>query len=353
MGKSRISELDGLRGVAAAAVFCCHAVPLAPFSSPLRQVLMSPVLACFYTGTAPVFLFFVLSGFVLSLPFLEGDRSLSYPRFLIQRAFRIYPALWVTILAAIGGSYLYAPDRLVGLAPWAHAFWGGSALAHSPSALLRMALLIPPFPQGFDPPSWSLGPEMRMSLLLPAVIWLLRQRVSPGFSLLILIASYFLAAWHLFFLPMFVMGACVAKHRTALVELAARLGPLTTLAVAVGAAALWANYYIHHDHWMTWLAAQLVAIPSAVLIVAAMARPGLRTLLRSRPVHGLGRLSYGFYLLHFPTLAIGLGWLVPVIGFWLAMVACAAMTLLESMLMFRLVERPFIRLGHGIAPEFA
>ena len=92
MGDDRIRELDGLRGVAAAAVFLFHATNLAPPHSRIGDVLTLPFIAAFYASTAPVLLFFVLSGFVLGLPFFAHQAPPTYARFVIHRVFRIYPA---------------------------------------------------------------------------------------------------------------------------------------------------------------------------------------------------------------------------------------------------------------------
>src|SRR5436305_607603 len=104
----RIPELDALRGIAAAVVLTFHWLAVMPaWNADTRHdggayLLLNAVkytpLHVFAAGPEAVLLFFVLSGFVLALPFVEG-RAGGYLPFLVRRAFRIYPAAW--LMAAV------------------------------------------------------------------------------------------------------------------------------------------------------------------------------------------------------------------------------------------------------------
>ena len=62
--KTRLLELDGIRGIAISAVFLFH---LAPFIRPHRETEISKfVFGIFDLGWAGVDLFFVLSGFLIT-----------------------------------------------------------------------------------------------------------------------------------------------------------------------------------------------------------------------------------------------------------------------------------------------
>jgi peptidoglycan/LPS O-acetylase OafA/YrhL len=87
----RIGSLDALRGVAALAVVIGHALPMG-----LPQV---PPVVAVALGRVSVIAFFVLSGFVLSLPYFDG-RPLPYPAFVVRRLCRIYLPYAAVMFAA-------------------------------------------------------------------------------------------------------------------------------------------------------------------------------------------------------------------------------------------------------------
>src|SRR5689334_23820416 len=98
-------ELDALRGLAIALVYAFHIDSFA--RRPLRMPPSdSLALAFVHGGMSGVDLFFVLSGFLLSLPFLAerfGGRRLELRRYAERRARRILPAyvVGVTVVASL------------------------------------------------------------------------------------------------------------------------------------------------------------------------------------------------------------------------------------------------------------
>lgn len=82
----RLGHIDALRGVAAFAVVLQHATELAGVNP-----------AWFNLGRFGVDLFFLVSGFVIPFSFASKQ---PIRRFLVTRFFRLYPAFWVSLLAA-------------------------------------------------------------------------------------------------------------------------------------------------------------------------------------------------------------------------------------------------------------
>jgi peptidoglycan/LPS O-acetylase OafA/YrhL len=76
-GLYRVHSLDGLRGVAASAVLLSH-------FSYVVAVPHMPMVVAAIPSRLPVLVFFVLSGFVLALPFL-GSRVPGTLSFLVRR----------------------------------------------------------------------------------------------------------------------------------------------------------------------------------------------------------------------------------------------------------------------------
>ncbi len=86
----------------------------------------------------------------------------------------------------------------------------------------------------------------------------------------------------------------------------------------------------------------LVAAVSAALIVGLQAPGPARTLLSIRPLVGLGKISYGVYLYHWPIFVLidRTGWDVPV---GLSLALKCAITLAISIASFYLIEQPIRR----------
>src|SRR6476469_1055730 len=96
--RSRMPGLDGLRGLAALAVVCLHVWIYTEAHSPDNNVLVDAVVGEFRVAVG---LFFVLSGFLLALPWIaasHGERPKpALGRFALRRTARIVPAYWLAL----------------------------------------------------------------------------------------------------------------------------------------------------------------------------------------------------------------------------------------------------------------
>ena len=96
----RIVELDAIRGIAALMVVLYHYttwyVQSVGFSStaPLFE---------FWQGRLGVYLFFIVSGFVIFLTLEKCDNIKS---FIVSRVARLYPAYWVCVIITFSLLYL-------------------------------------------------------------------------------------------------------------------------------------------------------------------------------------------------------------------------------------------------------
>ena len=358
-GDGRYAGLDGLRGLAALTVFFGHALNLVP---PLRiphRLIDSPAhVLC--DGTAAVDLFFVLSGFVLALPFVGQRRHqrLRYTSFVIRRLFRIYPAYWVAIGLAIWfRSALYVPSGMDSLSSWIQKFWLVPLTFHD---VARHALMIGPSfdTDTIDPVVWSLVTEMRMSLLFPIVVIAVRHVSSWRSAALTIVAALAvslgapLAHVHTFtYLPMFVLGAVLAARRELLLAWCSRLSVAQAACLAAFALVLYdvrfALFGFRFDYYPSGLC---IAAGSGILILLVAGRSRWSAALSNRPVGFLGRVSYSFYLVHLPVLMLTTSWLYPAVP---SVVGCAAIALVASLLLswaiYTLVEKPFHAIGRTAA----
>lgn len=136
-----------------------------PLDTPFAPVAAWLNFNRFDIGTFAVAVFFLISGFVI--PFaLEAT---TVPRFLLARAFRIFPVFWVALL--IGWIAVHASA----------AFWHGEP-AYGVRSYLVNGLLIETLlgEQTVDWVSWTLSIEVKFYLLAALLRpWIVQRRVWP------------------------------------------------------------------------------------------------------------------------------------------------------------------------------
>jgi peptidoglycan/LPS O-acetylase OafA/YrhL len=342
-------DIEGLRAVAIGAVLLCHAG-----------------LSFAAGGYVGVDVFFVISGFLITRLLLgEVSRtgSVSLPRFYARRVKRLLPlsALLLATVAVLS-LILFSPVRagevaadIVSCATYT-ANWHFAAQS------------VDYFAQGVEPSPvqhlWSLAIEEQFYLVWPALLlaltwipWRLGRSVRPvlcgGLAAILLVsfafnlryvgsepaAAYFSTfgrAWEL------ALGALLAV----LGDL--RLRRLPALAIGwlgIGAIAF-ATFAFGPETVFPGTAALVPTLGAAALILAgasheAQGRWGSAALLSLAPFRYVGRISYAWYLWHWPALifAVALwGTLSPLAG-----LAVVAASWLPTVVSHRLVEEPFRR----------
>src|SRR5262245_59292762 len=90
----RVEFLDGMRGWASLMVVFAHLLPC--FLAITTPMYRQPYLTFISDGTLAVYIFFVLSGFALSIRFLQTGSS----RIPVELALRRYPRLTLPIFAS-------------------------------------------------------------------------------------------------------------------------------------------------------------------------------------------------------------------------------------------------------------
>lgn len=92
----KIQALESLRGIAAFIVFCCHFFNI--FSTP--QEVFPSYLIFLLNGSAAVYLFFILSGYVLSRRFFIYYSKKALLTAMLKRFFRLFPMVLICSLIA-------------------------------------------------------------------------------------------------------------------------------------------------------------------------------------------------------------------------------------------------------------
>ena len=379
-GKSRqrLAGLDGLRGLAALAVFGVHYnqivevdVQLGPFD----------LYRLFVNGEYGVALFFILSGLLLSQPFwkaiLYGADWPNSRTYVIRRLARILPAYYLalTVLILLSGYWRYGQAWTDILLHYSFLFNYAEFSIFSINA-----------------PFWTLAVEVQFYVLLPFLFLLLRRLSArnivivlvllslvayglnywlvssfdkvilwPGSMTLTWIRPYGAVVTHslLAHLPHFfigvIFGAVLLHLKTARPE-SAVTGDWRFEAV------FWVSFGLVFVLLATELGDRIqvpygrYGLPLVPLLLGAMIlstpfTTAARRLLDNGPVRVLGVLSYGVYIFHLPALRFvdrtmaeqGLD----AAEHWVYLgVISLALTLLAATMSYYLVERPALKLGH-------
>lgn len=346
---SRLVQLDGLRGLAALSVFFSHCVGMIPGSD--KFVLQRTPLHLFWDGTAAVNLFFVLSGFVLTLPFVtEKQRNVEPVGFIIKRLTRLYPAYWAALLIALGLRFVVLQhDHLGVFSTWANSLW---ALPITRDTLLRHFFMIAPHinTHGIDPVIWTLVIEMKVSLLFPAIIFMV-QRTPRYIYAVAIVAALIAISPHLrslVVLPVFVIGSYLAKYLVPIRAWFSKLPrPTKALLLLIGLLLYSAEPVIGPQGNKTFF---VVGFGAGLLIILFLTSTMLSSFASSGPVHFLGKVSYSFYLTHLPVLLAVCSVLYPIVHSSIVCMGVAlAASLILSKILYEVVERPPENYGKQLA----
>jgi peptidoglycan/LPS O-acetylase OafA/YrhL len=369
---TRLTSLDGLRGVAALVVMLHHlylvATPAltngggsAP-GSPYWWMSETP-LKILTAGSEAVLVFFVLSGLVVALPVLRKTRF-SWLGFLTGRMARIYLPVWASL--AIGTALIWLLPRDASAVT--DGSWVDSSNATSATAgtlLGQASLTLASY--GVNNVLWSLRWELAFSVLLPvfvAVAILVRRHwaIALGVAFTLSLAGALTGIDALQYLPVFFVGTLMAVRLDAILEWTRRRARrprarLWGIALALGSLLLLVA------HWLARpiappgtipgsLLSQLAVLGAAGLVLAAIGVPFLRQALESPTSQWLGRVSFSLYLIHVPILAT-LSFLLGDEKWWLVALLTIPLALLAAWAFHRGIERPSHRLARRISEVVA
>jgi peptidoglycan/LPS O-acetylase OafA/YrhL len=358
----RLTELDGLRGIAALVVVLFHISLIAqPFldthtTGDAWWWISDTPLRIATDGTQAVLLFFVLSGLVVALPALR--RGFSWKKYYASRFVRLYLPAWGA-LAIAAALISFIPRNLDTVTS---NIWISNTndRSVSPMALLADASLMK-VGNGVDNVLWSLRWEILFSVLLP--VFVLAAVLVRRFWIIALAAALALTignAVHAdaqFYLPIFFVGTLMASRLEAIQEWSRRRSrrfwrfALATSILCLVSSQMFV-FAAPHASLVGGVLWSLVGVGAAGIILCALGSDGFRNFLNRAVSQFLGRISFSLYLIHVPilaTLAYALGdaqwWLVGIIGLPLSIGA--------AVLFYRFVETPSQRLAHRLGVRFS
>lgn len=316
--------IELLRGFAAISVLVYHVIEFNGWDSfPSGYGLF-----WFKWGWAAVDIFYIISGFVITLSALKlrDDPNLSekqiFCQFMDRRIRRIVPLHYLSLLI-----FIFIFSELV-----THPDFDANFIAH----LFFVHNFVPEFHRSINAPNWTLAVEMQFYLVLILVIRFVNWQNLKNF----VIGAFFIAfAWRAFsfyfsqslrpgngeytfifatqlpgMIDFFACGMLLAFFARS--HYFARLGKRLAFRFALFACfAIWGaiSYYVFTavsgDFWNTAGAVifprSMLAILFTLLVALACAfdiGPATRKILA--PLLYLGTISYGIYLFHFPALLL-------------------------------------------------
>jgi peptidoglycan/LPS O-acetylase OafA/YrhL len=350
----RLRYIDALRGIAALLVVWLHAAATFPNTSPETAATGGAFVSIpphVDVGHLGVVVFFLISGFVIPFSILP-DRAAPVGSFVIKRILRIYPAYWLSVpLAAlvvfwIWGTAFSAREVLVNLTLMQDVFGVRAAQGVYWTLLVELAfyalcvvLLV----------TGSLFNPRRIAILAAAL----------GIAFVVIVAPHWMrrtfmptvAPYWLLNLSVMLCGALLRSRADTPAHQRDRIAAVLLAALVVCYVVLLPiaeklAYGTRYNELLTYAIGFLIFLAGTRLVR-----------IETRLTDWLGRISYSIYLFHVIVfLAIdwwllrqpaGSAWRVQHVGVYTA--TGLAATLVVASLVYRFVEKPGIRLGHGLA----
>ena len=353
--------MDGLRGVAALVVVFHHALLVvpelaAPYMTGFESVsglyfwlLYSP-LHVGWAGTEAVYVFFVLSGFVLARSVMRSSQF-DWIAYFPSRLVRLY--LPVVGAVAFAAATIAIVPRVGQVSSWVSFH----PATYTVTTILQDLVLIDGTSNVVSP-LWSLQWEVLFSLLLPAIVVVARGRwfaVTVVLALTLTTIGFFTGVLFVAFMPMFVIGVALAYHWGYVESASARIaqrrsGAFIWLAVVGSSAVMLCSYWLLYpiaanSTLLIPLTRPIVVVGAVLLVIAAAMWAPLKALLSRRLFQWLGLISFSLYLVHEPVI-VALAYLIDDPR-WVVLIGIA-LACAFAVGFFFLIERPSHRLARTL-----
>ncbi|WP_158606507.1 acyltransferase family protein [Paenibacillus ginsengarvi] len=357
MNIERYHQLDSIRGLAALFVVFYHLYLVAQNLLPtsLDKVLKYTPLRIFITGNESVIFFFVLSGFVLSLPFLISKQP--YVPYIIKRICRIWIPFAVAISFAIVAKTFFYADPIQSLSTWFNRQW---ATPNSMGLILNHYALIGTYDvYAYDVVLWSLIHEMRISLIFPIIMYSVIKynwKINIAFGVFLAVVGGVVHLFYnnpyqhfyktLLYLLMFIIGALIAKNLPILRSIYSKLKTITRTGIILLGFLLYCYSFLFKNPMLKdWGA----LTGSAILLICAVASPLFSKALLLKPLRFLGKTSYSLYLYHVIIIFSFIHLFYGVIPLWSILSLSFVLSFIISWLAWKYVEVPSMAIGRSIS----
>ncbi len=349
----RLTELDGIRGIAALGVVVFH------FHKHLQAAPWVTVLFPVYRGgTFFVDLFFVLSGFILSHVYAYEARYATLRAALVSRLARLYPLHLLTLVLVAALQWVYVTQTK----SWFVYYYNNWYHFVLNLFLLNQSGLQRTF--SFNGPAWSVSTEFIVNVLF-LVVALRSPRRAVGFGAVVVLGLILLdrtinwtaparevAPFRLLFHCFLGFGAGLVLRRLYERIVTVRM-PGWAVETAFAAAIAAMLYFMSYpDRISSSYALTLAVFPA--IIVLSLRSTVIGAALRARPIVHLGHVSFSVYMLHYPleltymTLFATIG-RTPSFGSPLMLVLVVGVCIVASHFTWKYVEMPSRRWLKAVA----
>ncbi len=370
-GAGRYRELDALRGLGACSVALSHFLMSFVVEPEWHQGKLKMISYCLgmviYGGHSALPLFFMLSGFVLSLPSAKG-RPQSYSVFITRRFFRLYVPFVVALAIAVAANVRWHGS--IGLTHWVNQTWAAPVDQHQ---VVQHLLIVGPVNwQQFNTAFWTLIVSLRISILFPLLCYLV-LRTKPWVSILAIVASASVVTWCQFHViyntymitlhvaGFFIAGILLARYKDVLFGWASALSERRKLLyLCIALPVYWYSGMLLQLFWKhvvsSWNFRMEVydwalACGSAMILLLSPTFKPLSNFLMSAIPQFLGKICYSIYLMHGTVLFILLYTLshrlrpIEIVLIYIPSVLCV------SSLFHYMIEKPSMEFGRTITKQ--
>ncbi len=400
-GAVKLPFIESLRGLAACQVlllhYCAAFLPVlarvpGPSHFDAEAMLSHTPVFTLMDGYSAVYLFFVMSGFVLAPSFLRARQGvpLQVSKRFVRLSLPVLAAFCCAVLLRLalphgrdaalefshsGWLQAMGHNPMTWQALLSDGLWNAMLAGYqgfsvfSPWPALADALRLTPVGTAINSPMWTLHVEFWGSLLLIAVAYCCRRLPAPLFWTLFVALAWLAGSGHF---QLFLAGFLLYRGHEVLLRQPHWLVALAGAALALAGlcistskqvpllSAAWQSFggfgllRAGSDfHWQSQVGALLLFC--GVLLCAP-----LRQLLDNRLTLWLGRLSFSIYLLHFPillTVGSSVFALLAPLSYGMAcagaLLAGGAATLCAAVYFERWADRPAVALSRRIGAQAA
>jgi peptidoglycan/LPS O-acetylase OafA/YrhL len=367
MSAKRVAYLDSVRGIAALFVLLSHTVGAFVWPSAYSPLLRWPFICIPFDGKCAVAMFFVLSGYVLSKPYvMPTPRQIFLPSFYLRRFTRIWlPWFFIFLLSITAKNNLfYGASTQPPTSAWLGQFW------HAPLTVKDF------FSQCFFSlhdssrqlliQDWSLGVELKGSALIPLFIFLSPRKRLPFLILTTGILLAFVGTGHYYIC--FIIGVLISRYGDHWVSRLQRLNRPSKIGLLLLSLLLYQSYTLsvglfgetHLAIKYGWVATTLGCGGLLLLILDAQE---IQHFLNRKPLVFLGRISYSVYLVQFIIILCLLPQVISLLNYFgvinapalfvLTILISVAATLGCSVITYQYIEVPAINLGYKLTNKFS